>query len=58
MSRTKHPFPRLYRGWIIDPKNVYGMYSATNYGGGYSKVAADTLDGIKRCIRHAIATNY
>lgn len=49
------PFPRTYKGWIINARNVYGMYTATNYGGGYLQVSADTLAGVKRCITHEIA---
>jgi hypothetical protein len=53
--RAVPPFPREYRGWTIWPRNAYGMYTATNYGGGYLQVAADTLAGVKRCISHEIA---
>ena len=45
---TRNNEPRHYRGCIIWPKNVYGMYSALCFG---EQVAADTLAGIKELIR-------
>lgn len=49
------PFPRDYKGWIIDAPNVHGLYTATNYSAGYGQVAADTLQGIKHIISQTMA---
>jgi hypothetical protein len=49
------PFPRDYKGWTIDAPNVHGLYTATNYSGGYGQVAADTLQGIKHIITQTMA---
>lgn len=46
-----NPKPREYRGCVIWPKNVYGMYSANT---GQGQVSADTLRGIKQAIREAL----
>jgi hypothetical protein len=47
--------PREYRGVVIWPKNVYGMYSArVDVPDGGQSVAADTLAGIKSLIREAV----
>lgn len=41
-----------YRGVIIFPKNVHGMYSArVDVPGGGQSLSADTLAGIKTLIR-------
>ena len=50
---TRNNEPRHYRGCIIWPKNVYGMYSA--FVDGHGQVAADTLAGIKQLIRERLA---
>lgn len=52
--RVPHSFPRDYKGWTINPRNVHGLYTATNYGGGYGQVAADTLQGVKHMITQTI----
>jgi hypothetical protein len=41
---------REYRGVIIFPRNVHGMYSARTSDG--QPLAADTLAGMKDLIRH------
>lgn len=47
-----------YRGVLILPKNVHGMYSArVDVPGGGVRVAADTLDGIKALIREELGGN-
>lgn len=49
---TRH---REYRGVIIEPRNVFGMYSArVDVPGGGVRVAADTLAGIRAAIRDAL----
>lgn len=52
--RVPAPFPRDYKGWTINPRNMHGLYTATNYGAGYGQVAADTLQGIKHMITQTI----
>lgn len=49
--------PREYKGWTIWGKNTYGMYVATNYGGGHLRVMAETLADIKQAINHTIGQN-
>jgi len=46
---------KLYREWLIERQPHSGMYCASNYGAGFSMLRADTLAGIKRAIRMAIA---
>lgn len=46
---------RLYRGWLVEKQFPSGIWGASNYSDGYGFVRADTLDGIKRMIRQAIA---
>ncbi|WP_157811182.1 hypothetical protein [Microbacterium lacus] len=42
---------REYRGVLIEPRNVHGMYSArVDVPGGGVRVAAGTLAGIRRGI--------
>ena len=41
---------REYKGWIISPKNVHGMYSA--WKSGHTRLAADTLAGMRQIITH------
>ena len=48
---TTQGLARFYRGVIIWPKNVYGMYSAIVRG---ENIAADTLAGIKSLIRERL----
>ena len=46
---------REYRGVLIFPKNVHGMYSArVDVPGGGQRLAADTLAGIKELIRETL----
>lgn len=45
---------RTYKGWTIEDKNIRGMYVATNYSGGYGRLMADTLAGIKQLITETI----
>lgn len=46
---------RFYKGWLIsETRNAHGMWSASNYSGGYGSVAADTLAGLKQLISHTI----
>lgn len=46
---------KLYREWLIERQPHSGMYCASNYSEGFSMLRADTLAGIKRAIRMAIA---
>lgn len=46
---------RWYRGVLIFPKNVFGMYSArVDVPGGGQSLAADTLAGMKELIRETL----
>jgi hypothetical protein len=47
---------RTYRGVVIFPKNVHGMYSArVDVVGGGIPLAADTLAGMRQAIRETLA---
>jgi hypothetical protein len=52
---SKYMIMRLYREWLIERQPHSGMYCASNYSAGFSMLRADTLAGIKRAIRMAIA---
>lgn len=39
-----------YKGWLIWPKNVHGLWTATNYSAGFPQLAADSLAGLKQFI--------
>ncbi|MCV7174851.1 hypothetical protein [Mycolicibacterium sphagni] len=46
---------RVYRGVLIWPRNVHGMYSArVDVPGGGVSVAADTLAGMREVIRETL----
>lgn len=48
---------RMYRGVVIEPKNIYGMWTArVDVPGGGKRLAADTLRGLKVLIREELAT--
>lgn len=49
---------RFYRGVVIFPKNVHGMYSArVDVPGGGTRLAADTLKGMKQLIRETLVAS-
>lgn len=46
---------RMYKGWVIEPKNRFGMWCAHNYSSGWGLLRADTLEGMKQLITRTIA---